>query len=87
MVVGLGFFIMAGYLLHSLFAGKKAPANPWGSATLEWETTSPPAYYNFDDDMYAGDPYDIDSLEWDPSIEGYVRKDPSSVLASSGEAG
>ena len=30
--------------------------------------------------MHAGDPYDLDALEWDPSIKGYVRKDPSSVL-------
>ncbi|MBD3852999.1 MAG: hypothetical protein IFK93_16945, partial [Acidobacteria bacterium] len=50
--------------------------------TLEWETTSPPAYYNFKHDLRAGDPYDLDALRWDPSIKGYVRKDPASVLAS-----
>jgi cytochrome c oxidase subunit 1 len=86
-VLALGFFIMAGYLLHSLVGGEKAPANPWGGATLEWETTSPPAYYNFKHDMRAGDPYDLDALQWDPSIKGYVRKDPSSVLVSGGGTG
>jgi cytochrome c oxidase subunit 1 len=85
-VVALGFFIMAGYLLHSLVRGAKAPANPWGGATLEWETSSPPAYYNFAHEMHAGDPYDIDALHWDPATEGYVRNDPASVLASGGEA-
>ena len=30
------FLVMAGYLTHSLFRGKKAPANPWGGSTLEW---------------------------------------------------
>ncbi len=85
-VLALGFFIMAGYLLHSLVGGEKAPANPWGGATLEWETTSPPAYYNFKHDMQAGDPYDLDALKWDPQINGYVRKDPRSTLLSSGEA-
>jgi cytochrome c oxidase subunit 1 len=32
----------------SVFAGSKAEANPWGLPTLEWETTSPPPYHNFD---------------------------------------
>jgi cytochrome c oxidase subunit 1 len=85
-VLALGFFIMAGYLLHSLVGGEKAPANPWGGATLEWETTSPPAYYNFKHEMQAGDPYDLDALQWDPQTKGYVRKDPRSVLLSTGEA-
>jgi cytochrome c oxidase subunit 1 len=86
MVVALGFFIMAGYLLHSLVRGEKAPPNPWGGATLEWETSSPPPYYNFAHEMHAGDPYDIEALHWDPAIQGYVRNDPASVLASGGEA-
>ena len=61
-ILAVGFLIMAGYLLHSLVRGEKAPANPWGAATLEWETTSPPAYYNFKHDLQAGDPYDLDAL-------------------------
>jgi hypothetical protein len=32
--------------------------------------------------MKAGDPYDLDALRWDPATGGYVRKDPSSILAS-----
>ncbi|MEJ2581560.1 MAG: cbb3-type cytochrome c oxidase subunit I, partial [Acidobacteriota bacterium] len=81
-ILAVGFLIMAGYLLHSLVRGEKAPANPWGGATLEWETSSPPPYYNFAHEMRAGDPYDLEALDWDPSIKGYVRKDPSSVLLS-----
>jgi cytochrome c oxidase subunit 1 len=34
-------------VVWSLKRGAKAPANPWGGATLEWATTSPPAEYNF----------------------------------------
>jgi cytochrome c oxidase subunit 1 len=34
-------------VLWSLKRGAKAPSNPWGGATLEWATTSPPAEYNF----------------------------------------
>ncbi len=83
-VLALGFFIMAGYLIHSLFRGKPAPDNPWGSATLEWETTSPPPYYNFDRDFNAGDPYDLNSLRYDPATQGWVRKDPQSIILADG---
>jgi cytochrome c oxidase subunit 1 len=62
--------------------GERAPANPWGAATLEWETSSPPAYYNFAHDMQAGDPYDLDAMHFDPEIDGYVRRNPESVVAS-----
>ncbi|HKI45390.1 MAG TPA: cytochrome c oxidase subunit I [Balneolales bacterium] len=46
-ILALGFFIMLGYLLHSLIKGKKAPANPWDARTLEWMTSSPPPTENF----------------------------------------
>jgi cytochrome c oxidase subunit 1 len=86
-VLALGFFIMAGYLLHSLVRGAPAPANPWGSATLEWETTSPPPAGNFDVELLAGDPYDLDALRYDPGVGGWVRKDPRSILVAAGGAG
>jgi len=31
----------------SLYRGIPAPANPWGAASLEWATVSPPPAYNF----------------------------------------
>jgi len=31
----------------SFFLGRRAPANPWRAATLEWATTSPPPHGNF----------------------------------------
>ena len=47
-VLATGLFLILGYGLHSLFRGKKAPANPWAAATLEWtNTTSPPDPHNF----------------------------------------
>jgi len=37
-------------LFKSLFAGKKAPANPWEVTTLEWtHAPSPPPFHNFDE--------------------------------------
>lgn len=46
-ILGVGFLIMLYYLLHSLFRGAKASANPWGSRALEWQATSPPDFHNF----------------------------------------
>lgn len=42
-----GFLLMLIYLLRSLISGEKAPANPWGGRTLEWQTSSPPPEHNF----------------------------------------
>ena len=48
--IGLGLtqLIFAYNFLHSLFFGPTAGDNPWHSNSLEWQTTSPPAYYNFE---------------------------------------
>lgn len=58
-VMGVGFLIMAGYLFHSLRKGERAPANPWGSRALEWQTTSPAPLHNFDyTPVIINGPYD-----------------------------
>lgn len=46
-VLVTGLVLMFGNLVYSLFRGEKAPDNPWGAATLEWQTTSPPPAENF----------------------------------------
>jgi cytochrome c oxidase subunit 1 len=79
-LLAVGLFVVAGYLAHSLFRGEAAPANPWGGATLEWETSSPPPTHNFDNEFVAGDPYDLDALRYNPEIRGYERKDRDSIL-------
>ena len=35
------------YMTFSIFRGERAPANPWGSLGLEWQTPSPPFTKNF----------------------------------------
>jgi len=69
----IGFAVAAVALLHSLFKGKTSPANPWGSATLEWSCTSPPPHDNFKTTPTVGDPYDHSNLVWDDKVQGYVR--------------
>ena len=57
---------------HSIFRGRRAPSNPWGAATLEWQTPSPPPHDNFPQHPQVGDPYDVDRFEYAPSLDGYV---------------
>jgi len=58
-IMGVGFFIIAGYLLHSLVKGKRAGSNPWGSRALEWQTASPPPLHNFEHiPVIINGPYD-----------------------------
>ena len=47
-ILGVGFLLPAIYLTWSLKYGKPAGPNPWGSTTLEWQTSSPPPPTNFD---------------------------------------
>jgi cytochrome c oxidase subunit I len=58
-IIGLGFLIMFGYLLHSLLKGRRAPANPWGSRAMEWQVSSPPPLHNFEHTpVIINGPYD-----------------------------
>ncbi|MDI3290099.1 cytochrome c oxidase subunit I [Polyangium sp. 15x6] len=47
-VLGTGFLITFICLARSLKTGAPAPANPWDSTTLEWQTASPPITENFE---------------------------------------
>ena len=46
-IIAAGILIMAANLAHALFKGPKAKDNPWGGATLEWTTATPPPTLNF----------------------------------------
>ncbi|MEP6471941.1 MAG: cytochrome c oxidase subunit I, partial [Acidobacteriota bacterium] len=46
-ILGVGYVIPMIYFIWSMRYGKTAPANPWGSTGLEWDTPSPPPTENF----------------------------------------
>ena len=72
LILGAGLFLAAGVLLYALFKGKRAPANPWGGASLEWTCDSPPPPHNFAHTPTAGDPYDYSINEYSVEEQGFV---------------
>ncbi len=75
-ILGLGFVVAVGYLFAALRKSANAPDNPWGGATLEWQCSSPPPYYNFRaPPPVAAGPYDgYDDMQYDVQSAGYVRR-------------
>jgi cytochrome c oxidase subunit 1 len=61
-ILGVGMLLTLVYLTASLFVGRRAPPNPWGSRSFEWRTASPPPTHNFDAEPdFAIGPYDYTS--------------------------
>jgi cytochrome c oxidase subunit 1 len=59
-ILGIGIILMV-YNLFKGRNGEKAPANPWGGKTLEWQIASPPPVENFDEiPVITGQPYNFD---------------------------
>ncbi|MGD0883661.1 MAG: cbb3-type cytochrome c oxidase subunit I [Thermodesulfovibrionales bacterium] len=47
-ILAVGLILMFGNFIRALFKGEKAPMNPWGGKTLEWQIPSPPPEGNFE---------------------------------------
>lgn len=73
-ILGIGFFVVLFNLLHSLFKGEKASANPFHATTLEWtHTQSPPITHNFDEQpIYNHEPYIYEDVPH--SIHGNLQR-------------
>jgi cytochrome c oxidase subunit 1 len=58
-ILGVGILITFINWIYSLFAGKKAEDNPWGSKSLEWTLSTPPGPGNWPEvpDCTNFDPY------------------------------
>ena len=63
-ILAAGLFTALGTMIHSLMKGEKAPKNPWGGATIEWETESPPIEHNFvGQPLCRKGPYDYPEID------------------------
>jgi cytochrome c oxidase subunit 1 len=78
----VGAFVLTAGLVIALYgllaslgrAGKRAPANPWGAASLEWSAAaSPPTHHNFDVPPRGVSPYDFTGLRQVSEEAGWVR--------------
>ncbi len=72
----------------SLFAGKKAPLNPWEANTLEWTALPPPPHLNWGDKIptvYRG-PYEYASAEVEEDYLPQTRFLPTGTRAPAGAA-
>jgi cytochrome c oxidase subunit I len=47
-ILGVGYMLVAIYLVASLFKGARVGPNPWYATGLEWTTQSPPLPHNFE---------------------------------------
>jgi cytochrome c oxidase subunit 1 len=63
-ILGAGLFWTLYYLLKSLKDGAPATDNPFGGASLEWKTQSPPIEHNFHvQPRVDGDPYNFPEID------------------------
>jgi cytochrome c oxidase subunit 1 len=76
-IMGVTLFFIIVNLMVSLKTGKKAPANPWGGSTLEWQTSSPPPLYNFPigHEIVLPELYEYGDLTHDAEDGGWRYKD------------
>jgi len=87
-LLGVAQIFFAINFFWSLFAGKKAPLNPWQANTLEWIALSPPPHLNWGDKIptvYRG-PYEYASPEVEEDYLPQSRFLPTGTRAPAGTA-
>jgi cytochrome c oxidase subunit I len=77
-ILGISIFISVCYLMASWKNGKRAPANPWGGSSLEWQAPSPPPLFNFEKPPVLHEIYNYDDMI-EVEEDRWVRQAPDSV--------
>jgi cytochrome c oxidase subunit 1 len=84
-IFGLSFLIFLYNMLASWRHGPLAPANPWRAHTLEWQVSSPPPVFNFDEiPTVVGGPYEYGVPG---AVHGVFKKPGESASAEPAGAG
>ena len=80
-VLGASMLIFLYNMIWSWRKGPIAPANPWHAHTLEWQVSSPPPMFNFDEvPTVVGNPYEYGV----PGARHGIFKQPEPVVATVG---
>ena len=74
-VLGIGVVVAVFTLIHAARRGKPCGGNPWGAASLEWQSSSPPSFHNFDHKIVLTDPYDYDGQVYDENLDTFVTRE------------
>ncbi|MEA2442835.1 MAG: cytochrome c oxidase subunit, partial [Thermoleophilales bacterium] len=83
-IFGLSYLVFVYNMIASWRHGPKAAANPWRAHTLEWQVSSPPPIFNFDEvPTVVGGPYEYGV----PGAVHGVFKEPSKKPAETAAAG
>ena len=62
-ILAVGYLLPMIYFTWSLRYGKPAGDNPWGASGLEWQTSSPPTTFNFDETpIVTREAYDYENM-------------------------
>jgi hypothetical protein len=80
-VLGISMFISVVNLLVSFKKGRRAPRNPWGGTSLEWQAPTPPPLYNFENPPVLHELYNYDDLV-EVEEDRWERRAPIEVKAT-----
>jgi cytochrome c oxidase subunit 1 len=83
-IFGLSYLVFVYNMIASWRHGPKAAGNPWRAHTLEWQVSSPPPIFNFDEvPTVVGGPYEYGV----PGAVHGVFKEPAKKPAATATAG
>jgi len=74
-VLGAGIVLSVVVLVYAALYGRKVTGNPFSGASLEWQTSSPPSFHNFDHPVVMHDPYDFGDMVYDETLDSWVHRE------------
>jgi cytochrome c oxidase subunit 1 len=84
-LVGISTLVFLYNMVASWRGGPRASANPWRALTLEWQVSSPPPIFNFDQvPTVVGGPYEYGIPG---AVHGTFRKTPTPTATGGGGGG
>ena len=84
-VLGMSLFITVMYFFWSFKNGKKAPRNPWGGSSLEWQCPTPPPLYNFEKPPVLHELYNYDDI-YEVEEDVWERREPTETEPEEADA-